>query len=175
MHFLALTLPIFGQRGAEWWTLPVQSKRPASMSLHLLLSLLPRFYKQGKRQREGGCMMRKKKIYIYKEEHVCVTQTEMLTQFLALNHVFFFCSVFLSPQPVGFVSFDSRSEAEAAKNALNVSVMPSPCSSQAPAQRYYIFWWLEIAYFCSLFACVSHHRRSDNVCESLNVLMFLIW
>lgn len=27
----------------------------------------------------------------------------------------------LSPQPVGFVSFDSRSEAEAAKNALNVS------------------------------------------------------
>lgn len=31
-------------------------------------------------------------------------------------------SPFLSPsQPVGFVSFDSRSEAEAAKNALNVS------------------------------------------------------
>lgn len=27
----------------------------------------------------------------------------------------------LFPQPVGFVSFDSRSEAEAAKNALNVS------------------------------------------------------
>uniref|UniRef100_A0AAV2KTB3 RRM domain-containing protein n=1 Tax=Knipowitschia caucasica TaxID=637954 RepID=A0AAV2KTB3_KNICA len=25
----------------------------------------------------------------------------------------------MSPQPVGFVSFDSRSEAEAAKNALN--------------------------------------------------------
>lgn len=44
---------------------------------------------------------------------------------------FFFCSVFLSPQPVGFVSFDSRSEAEAAKNALNVSVMPSPCTSPA--------------------------------------------
>lgn len=59
----------------------------------------------------------------------------MQTQFSALNHVSFFCSVFLSPQPVGFVSFDSRSEAEAAKNALNVSVMPSLCSSQAPAQR----------------------------------------
>lgn len=70
-----------------------------------------------------------------KEQHVCVTQTEMQTQFSALNHVSSFCSVFLSPQPVGFVSFDSRSEAEAAKNALNVSVMPSLCSSQAPAQR----------------------------------------
>lgn len=53
----------------------------------------------------------------------------MPTQFSALNHVSFFCSVSLSPQPVGFVSFDSRSEAEAAKNALNVSVMPSLCSS----------------------------------------------
>lgn len=31
------------------------------------------------------------------------------------------------PQPVGFVSFDSRSEAEAAKNALNVSV-PGPAT-----------------------------------------------
>uniref|UniRef100_A0A8C6K579 RNA binding protein, mRNA processing factor n=1 Tax=Nothobranchius furzeri TaxID=105023 RepID=A0A8C6K579_NOTFU len=40
-----------------------------------------------------------------------------------------------SKQPVGFVSFDSRSEAEAAKNALNVSVMPSSCSSHAPAQH----------------------------------------
>uniref|UniRef100_A0A673JWI5 RNA binding protein, mRNA processing factor n=1 Tax=Sinocyclocheilus rhinocerous TaxID=307959 RepID=A0A673JWI5_9TELE len=29
---------------------------------------------------------------------------------------------FTSKQPVGFVSFDSRSEAEAAKNALNVSL-----------------------------------------------------
>lgn len=29
--------------------------------------------------------------------------------------------MFFFPQPVGFVSFDSRSEAEAAKNALNVS------------------------------------------------------
>lgn len=29
--------------------------------------------------------------------------------------------IFLFFQPVGFVSFDSRSEAEAAKNALNVS------------------------------------------------------
>lgn len=55
----------------------------------------------------------------------------MPTQFSALNHVSFFCSVSLSPQPVGFVSFDSRSEAEAAKNALNVSVMPSLCSSSA--------------------------------------------
>lgn len=58
------------------------------------------------------------------EKHVYVTQTEMPTQYSALNHVSFFCSVFLSPQPVGFVSFDSRSEAEAAKNALNVSVVP---------------------------------------------------
>lgn len=33
------------------------------------------------------------------------------------------CCVCSSPQPVGFVSFDSRSEAEAAKNALNVSVI----------------------------------------------------
>ncbi|XP_030017781.1 RNA-binding protein with multiple splicing-like [Sphaeramia orbicularis] len=40
-----------------------------------------------------------------------------------------------SKQPVGFVSFDSRSEAEAAKNALNVSVMPSPRSLQQPAQH----------------------------------------
>lgn len=79
-----------------------------------------------------------KKKKIYKEQHVYVTQAEMQTQFSALNHVSFFCSVFLSPQPVGFVSFDSRSEAEAAKNALNVSVMPSPRSSQAPAQRQYI-------------------------------------
>lgn len=55
----------------------------------------------------------------------------MPTQFSALNHVSFFCSVSLSPQPVGFVSFDSRSEAEAAKNALNVSVMPSLCFSSA--------------------------------------------
>lgn len=75
----------------------------------------------------GGCKERKKK-----EQHVYVTQTETPTQFSALNHVsFFFCSVSLSPQPVGFVSFDSRSEAEAAKNALNVSVMPSSCSSSA--------------------------------------------
>lgn len=36
---------------------------------------------------------------------------------------------------MGFVSFDSRSEAEAAKNALNVSVVPSPRSSHAPAQH----------------------------------------
>lgn len=86
----------------------------------------------------GGQEIGKKYIYIKKEQHVYVTQTEMQTQFSALNHVSFFCSVFLSPQPVGFVSFDSRSEAEAAKNALNVSVMPSPCSSQAPAQRQYI-------------------------------------
>lgn len=63
-----------------------------------------------------------------KMKHVYVTQTEMQTQYSALNHVSFFCSVFLSPQPVGFVSFDSRSEAEAAKNALNVSVMPRSCS-----------------------------------------------
>ena len=33
----------------------------------------------------------------------------------------FFLHIFFFPQPVGFVSFDSRSEAEAAKNALNVS------------------------------------------------------
>lgn len=57
----------------------------------------------------------------------------------------------LPPQPVGFVSFDSRSEAEAAKNALNVSApqrpihspslpqispnspIPSSCMSPAPA------------------------------------------
>lgn len=53
----------------------------------------------------------------------------------------FLFSFVLSPcllQPVGFVSFDSRSEAEAAKNALNVSVMPSPCAPQQPAQRLYI-------------------------------------
>lgn len=37
----------------------------------------------------------------------------------------------LPPQPVGFVSFDSRSEAEAAKNALNVSV-PHP-STRSPS------------------------------------------
>lgn len=36
--------------------------------------------------------------------------------------LFFSPSVFLSVlQPVGFVTFDSRSGAEAAKNALNVS------------------------------------------------------
>lgn len=41
---------------------------------------------------------------------------------------FLFLDVFLFlPQPVGFVSFDSRSEAEAAKNALNVSVHCSDC------------------------------------------------
>lgn len=34
---------------------------------------------------------------------------------------FFLSYFFFFPQPVGFVSFDSRSEAEAAKNALNVS------------------------------------------------------
>lgn len=44
----------------------------------------------------------------------------------ALKRFSFFSSVLSSPQPVGFVSFDSRSEAEAAKNALNVSVPPPP-------------------------------------------------
>lgn len=39
MHFLALTLPVFGHRGAEWWTLLVQCKRPASVSLPLFLSV----------------------------------------------------------------------------------------------------------------------------------------
>ncbi|KFW81584.1 RNA-binding protein with multiple splicing, partial [Manacus vitellinus] len=39
-----------------------------------------------------------------------------------------------SKQPVGFVSFDSRSEAEAAKNALNVSVpsLAAPFSHFSP-------------------------------------------
>lgn len=50
----------------------------------------------------------------------------------ALKRFSFFSSVLSSPQPVGFVSFDSRSEAEAAKNALNVSVPPPP--PLAPAQ-----------------------------------------
>ncbi|NXN41091.1 RBPMS protein, partial [Rhinoptilus africanus] len=35
----------------------------------------------------------------------------------------------LPPQPVGFVSFDSRSEAEAAKNALNVRGVSAETSS----------------------------------------------
>lgn len=103
--------------------------------------------RERERSREGGSGYDKKwKKYIKKELHVYVTQTEMQTQFSALNHVSFFCSVFLSPQPVGFVSFDSRSEAEAAKNALNVSVMPSPCSSQAPSSAlvYMVMTWSRI-------------------------------
>lgn len=40
----------------------------------------------------------------------------------------------LPPQPVGFVSFDSRSEAEAAKNALNVSAPQRPIHSPSLPQ-----------------------------------------
>uniref|UniRef100_A0A4W5K9Y8 RRM domain-containing protein n=1 Tax=Hucho hucho TaxID=62062 RepID=A0A4W5K9Y8_9TELE len=43
-----------------------------------------------------------------------------------------------SKQPVGFVSFDSRSEAEAAKNALNVSYMPSSSSSTSSQSGFQI-------------------------------------
>lgn len=81
-------------------------------------------------------MMMKK---IKKRKHVYVTSTEMPTQYSALKHVFspFFpcCSVCSSPQPVGFVSFDSRSEAEAAKNALNVSVIPLHSSLHVPLKQ----------------------------------------
>lgn len=99
-------------------------------SPHSLYCIVLKTAKRERKRERGGWIWIKKK-----EQHVYVTQTGMPTQFSALNHVSFFCSVFLSPQPVGFVSFDSRSEAEAAKNALNVSVMPSLCSSPPPAQR----------------------------------------
>lgn len=77
----------------------------------------------------------------------------MPTQFSALNHVSFFCSVSLSPQPVGFVSFDSRSEAEAAKNALNVSVMPSLCSSSALVflMKSHLFFFFFTAFSANVF------------------------
>lgn len=45
--------------------------------------------------------------------------------------------VSVSPQPVGFVSFDSRSEAEAAKNALNVSrALTSLCAHALNRRRH---------------------------------------
>lgn len=63
----------------------------------------------------------------------------MPTQYSALKHVFSLlfpcCCVCSSPQPVGFVSFDSRSEAEAAKNALNVSVIPLHSSLHVPIKH----------------------------------------
>lgn len=55
------------------------------------------------------------------------------------------CCVCSAPQPVGFVSFDSRSEAEAAKNALNVSVIPLHSSLHVPLKHQLLVFSVEIS------------------------------